>query len=138
MKVAFYALLFTAILVVGVLQRATLVHAYHLATSHYAEPYTELYLSDSTTLPLQVTAGKTYTYVVHLTNHEAKTKTYHLVAEVAIPYMPTVTTTTTLQLKDGSSADKEFSFTIPSIQQTATITVSVQGGPQHIQFRSKS
>jgi uncharacterized membrane protein len=137
-KAVLYSLVFVAIVAGCIWQRGAIRHAYHLATSHQPETYTELYFANVTKLPGQVTAGKTYTYTVHVTNHQAKTVRYRVVATVAISHAATTVTQATITLRDGQGADKEFTLNMPKTQESAVITVSLPDQGQHIEFKSKS
>jgi len=133
-----FILVVTTILGVVYVYRAPLHRAYGLATSHQPETYTELYFDNSPKLPMQVTAGKPYTYTVHIANHEAKPMTYRVIASVEVPNVAPVITTVTIRLSSGQATDKTFRLQLSQPHQSATIKVGLPSQQQYVTFRSQS
>lgn len=137
-RIAILVIFAVVIVAFGAAGHTRLAHAYHLATSHSPETYTELSFEHVTKLPTQVTAGRLYKYTVHLANHEAVIQTYRLVATVAVPGVHDQVTVATVRLRSGDAADKTFSFSLPVVQKAAIVTVSLPAKGQSITFRTHS
>jgi uncharacterized membrane protein len=137
-KAGVYVVILASVLTIGIIQRSSALHAYRLATSHSPETYTELYFNESTKLPTTVTAGRSYSYSVHVANHELTAYTYILVATITVPNQLPTTSESSFTMAPGTSSDTTFNFSLSHVHQTATITVALKNQQQLIEFRSQS
>lgn len=111
--------------------------AWHSATTHQPERYTQLYFTDPAHLPAFAPLGKPQVIPFRIVNHEHASKTYTYETQVTIAgktsaYRGTVT------LADGQGADETLGFTIPAARMQAAITVRLVGTGQTLSFRSSS
>ena len=134
----FAGLFVLVVLLIGFVERAPLADAYHLATTHSPERYSELYFTDSTKLPQQIIAGRRYDIAVHVQNHEQAAKAYQLVAVVQVSGQPVSTQTARVQMNDGEGKDATFSFTAPQAGGSVDMVVQIKGTKQYIELRSKA
>ncbi|HSX42663.1 MAG TPA: DUF1616 domain-containing protein [Candidatus Saccharimonadales bacterium] len=125
-------------LMLAIRHHTALSRSYHNATTHQAETYTELYLDNNTKLPTRVTIGKSYTYRVRVANHESGNRTYTLLATVTTAAGTVSSTTKTVSIAQGKAQDVPFTLSLAQLDQTAEITVTLQGTDQYVTFRSQS
>lgn len=108
--------------------------AFTLATTHQPESFTELYFINSRSLPLYSPTLKPQRVTFRITNHESRQVTYaYIVTQDGVKLAES-----TVVLSDGQSTDVTFVYIIPTPATPTTLSVSLVGRPEHIDFRSKS
>jgi hypothetical protein len=119
---------------VAITNKDSISHAFTLATTHQPERSTELYFVNSRLLPSYSPATKPQHVTFRITNHEARQVVYTYVVTQDV----TKLVQNTVTLNDGQSADVTFAFTIPTPVTATTLSVTLVGRSEHIDFRSKS
>jgi hypothetical protein len=135
-----FSIAMVALAAIGFLlgQNESVAHAFYLATTKQPERFTELYFNNSQNLPTQVTAGLTYSFSYHVTNHEAQTESYTAIVTMLQNGRPAQLETTKFSLPDGQGQDVTVHFKAARTGETLELIVSLPANQESIDFRSKS
>jgi hypothetical protein len=135
---AILALAAITLIVLGFKFHGTIGQAYSLATTHQPEPYSELYFTNPSKLPLYSPAGKLEVLNFVITNHEGSRHNYSYSIEETRQGHSQTYQSTVFSLADGASLTRSVSYILPRSYQSIKITISLDGSSQQINFMSKS
>lgn len=121
-----------------IIGRPTLVNAWILATTRKPDHYTTLSFNNTGHLPLYAPAQAPQRVTFHLTNHEGVATTYRYVVLANIDTFNSVLDQGTIVLQDKAGADKTITFTIPTVNIAAQITIQLIGRAEYITFKAHS
>ena len=108
-----------------------------LATTHQPERYTQLFFDNPAKLPSYAPTGKIQTLNFSIVNNNAEQVTYTYETTITIG-SSTTSTSHSLTLANGQSAQLVTQFTVPTPLTKAQITIHLLGTNQRITLASTS